>query len=247
MLKTAVAVIPARSGSKSILDKNIRLLGGHPLIAYSIILAKLSSEIDRILVSTDSEKYAGIAMKYGAEVPLLRPKELSEDNSTDYEFFRHILDFMKENKEEAPDLFVHLRPTTPLRDVREIDCAIKYMKNNKYASALRSANKTHLTPYKMFKKKGEYMEPFLSHNETEFYNLPRQQFEDTYIPNGVVDIVRPSIIESTGLLHGNNIKLWETTKYPDIDVMEDFYYAESCLHNPKFKIILSHLNETKCA
>ena len=243
MIKKVVAIIPARSGSKAIIDKNIRLLGGYPLIAYSIVVAKLSREIDRIIVSTDSDHYASIAKKYGAEVPLLRPKEISGDNNTDYEFFRHILGWMEENEEKIPDLFVHLRPTTPLRNVKEIDDAIKYMKDNKDASSLRSAYKTHLTPYKMFKKKGEYMEPFLSHNEKEFYNLPRQHFEDAYIPNGVIDIVRPNIIQSTGLLHGDSMKLWETSKHPDIDVMEDLDYAESCLNNPEFKTIINHLKE----
>ena len=243
MIKKVVAIIPARSGSKAIIDKNIRLLGGYPLIAYSIVVAKLSREIDRIIVSTDSDHYASIAKKYGAEVPLLRPKEISGDNNTDYEFFRHILGWMEENEEKIPDLFVHLRPTTPLRNVKEIDDAIKYMKDNKDASSLRSAYKTHLTPYKMFKKKGEYMEPFLSHNEKEFYNLPRQHFEDAYIPNGVIDIVRPNIIQSTGLLHGDSMKLWEISKHPDIDVMEDIDYAESCLNNPEFKTIINHLKE----
>ncbi len=247
MIKKVVAIIPARSGSKTIIDKNIRLLGGYPLIAYSIVVAKFSREIDRIIVSTDSDQYASIAKKYGAEVPLLRPKEISGDNSTDYEFFRHILGWMEENEKKIPDLFVHLRPTTPLRNVKEIDDAIKYMKDNKDASSLRSAYKTHLTPYKMFKKKGEYMEAFLSHNEKEFYNLPRQHFEDAYIPNGVIDIVRPNIINSTGILHGDSMKLWETSMHPDIDVMEDLNYAESCLNNPEFKTIINHLKEKNYA
>ena len=218
-------------------------MGGHPLIAYSIAAAKLSREIDRIVVLTDSEKYAIIAKKYGAEIPFLRPKKISKDNSTDFEFFKYILRWMEKNEEKTPDLFVHLRPTTPLRNIIEIDDAIKYMKDNKDTSSLRSAHKTHLTPYKMFKKKGEYMEPFLSHNEKEFYNLPRQHFEDAYIPNGVIDIVRPNIIQSSGLLHGDSMKLWEISKHPDIDVMEDIDYAESCLDNPEFKTIINCLKE----
>ena len=83
MNQNLIAIIPARSGSKGVPDKNIKLLGGYPLIAYSIAAAKLAG-IERVLFSTDSEQYAKIATRFGAEVPFLRPAELSVDNSTDY-------------------------------------------------------------------------------------------------------------------------------------------------------------------
>ena len=82
--QNTIAIIPARSGSKGVPDKNINLLGRYPLIAYSIAAAKLAG-IPRVIVSTDSEQYAEFAKRYGAEVPFLRPVELSEDNSTDYD------------------------------------------------------------------------------------------------------------------------------------------------------------------
>ena len=90
-MSNIIAIIPARSGSKSITDKNIKLLSGHPLIAYSIIAAKLSKKIERVIVSTDSEEYGDIAKKYGAEVPFIRPDKYSKDNSTDRDFFIHAL------------------------------------------------------------------------------------------------------------------------------------------------------------
>ena len=80
------AIIPARSGSKSIQDKNLAKLGGYPLLAYSIALAKMTPGIDKVIVSTDSLEYAKLAEKFGAEVPFLRPEKLSRDNSTDYDF-----------------------------------------------------------------------------------------------------------------------------------------------------------------
>ena len=239
-----VALIPARSGSKSVVDKNIKLLGGHPLIAYSIAAAQLASEIDRVIVSTDSEEYASIARKYGAEIPFLRPPEISGDNSTDYEWVKHALDWIQNKEEFIPNYIVHLRPTTPLREIEIIDNAIRYMMKNANATALRSAHKTHLTPYKIFKLNGEYMKPFLSYEGIEeFYNLPRQFFEDAYIPNGYVDIIRPSILMNTGLLHGVRIKLWETEEIPDIDTIADFNSANNFLHEEKFKKIIDYLED----
>ena len=87
-----VALIPARSGSKGVSNKNIRPLAGFPLIAYSIKAALKSKLIDRVIVSTDSEEYAEIAREYGAEVPFLRPSELSGDIATDKQFFKHAID-----------------------------------------------------------------------------------------------------------------------------------------------------------
>ena len=147
-----VALIPARGGSKSIPGKNIIKLGKHPLIAYSIAAARLSQYIEEVIVSTDSRKIVNIAKRYSATVPFLRPKEISQDRSLDKEFFKHYIDFLQSKSKPLPDLIVHLRPTTPLREVKVIDKAIEYMLKNKQASALRSMRKTHLTPYKMFKK-----------------------------------------------------------------------------------------------
>ena len=109
-----IGIIPARSGSKGLPDKNIRLLGGQPLLAYSIAVAKLAGS-KRVLVSTDSEEYAEIAGVYGAEVPFIRPKELSDDKSTDYEFMHHAMTWITQKEEKLVEYWVHLRPTTPLR------------------------------------------------------------------------------------------------------------------------------------
>jgi len=239
-----VAIIPARSGSKGVINKNIKLLGGHPLIAYSISAAQLASGIDRVIVSTDSQEYANISRKYGADVPFLRPPEISGDSSTDYEWVRHALDWMQKKDGFIPNYLVHLRPTSPLRKIEVIENAIRYMINNTDATALRSAHKTHLTPYKMFKLNGEYMRSFLSYEGSkEFYNLPRQIFEDAYIPNGYVDIIIPSLFIETGLLHGDRIKLWETDEIPDIDTIADITFAENVLHEEKFKKIIDYLGD----
>ena len=120
-----IAFIPARSGSKSVIDKNIHLLAGYPVIAYSIIAARMSGAIGRIFVSTDSEAYAEIARTYGAEAPFLRPAEFSTDSSPDRECILHACEWLRDNEGFTPEYWVHLRPTTPLRDPAIMDTAIK--------------------------------------------------------------------------------------------------------------------------
>jgi N-acylneuraminate cytidylyltransferase len=239
-----VAIIPARGGSKGIKNKNIIDLSGHPLIAYSIAAAKLSLHIDEVVVTTDSAEIASIAKRYGALVPFLRPAEISQCNSLDIEFFEHYVNFLQNHLMEAPDLIVHLRPTTPLREIRVIDDAIEYMVKNKAVSALRSMHKTHLTPYKMFKEVCGYASPFLHYDGVEeFYNLPRQTFEDAYVPNGYVDIIRPSVLRETGLLHGKEMKIWQTDEVADIDVRKDLDFAKNILYEDIFKDILNWLEK----
>ena len=124
-MNNTIAIIPARLGSKSILDKNIKLLSGHPLMAYSIATAKLSKKIKRVIVSTNSKEYADIAKQYGAEVPFIRPDEYSTDSASDRDFLVHAMNWLDENEGSVPEYWVHLRPTTPLRrDVEVIDVAI---------------------------------------------------------------------------------------------------------------------------
>ena len=237
-----VCLIPARGGSKGLKDKNIVELGGHPLIAYAIAAAKLSKYIDDVVVTTDSEKIASIAKVYGALVPFLRPAEISQDHSLDIEFFEHYLDFLQSQSMEIPDLIVHLRPCVPLREIKIINEAVEYMIDNKTASALRSMYETTLTPYKIFKVVEGYAKPFMSYDGVEeFYNLPRQMFDDAYIPNGYVDIVRPSVLRETGLLHGKKMKIWQTDETADIDVLSDLDFAHQILHEDRFKDVLSYL------
>ena len=94
-MSKVIALIPARSGSKGVKDKNIRNLGGYPLLAWSILACKKCGLIDKVIVSTDSKKYASLAQKFGAEVPFLRPPEISSDLSTDIEFIDHAIKKIK--------------------------------------------------------------------------------------------------------------------------------------------------------
>ena len=148
-----LAIIPARKGSKGLKNKNIIPLCNHPLIAYSITAAKKSKDITRVICSTNSRNISKIAKKYGAEVPFYRPENLSQDFSSDYSVFRHALKWLEKNENYTPDIVVHLRPTSPLRNLEMIKKGIRILKNNKKIDSIRSVSTPHTTPFKMWKKK----------------------------------------------------------------------------------------------
>lgn len=222
------SIIPARGGSKGVPKKNIKNLAGYPLIAYSIIASKLSSKVERTIVSTDSQEIADIAISFGAEVPFMRPAEISQDNSTDLELFQHAIAWFEEKENMLPDLLVQLRPTTPLRGVSEIDQAIKCIEESKEASSLRSAHELAEPPQKMFQIDNDnfFRGFFPEDSRPEYYNLPRQSFPKAYYPNGCVDIVRPDTIKKTNSLYGPNIAAFVTPFKSEIDESEAFEYLE---------------------
>ncbi len=218
-----VAIIPARGGSKGVPKKNIALLGGYPLIAYSIVASKQSSRILRTIVSTDSEEIKKVALEFGAEVPFLRPSEFAQDRSTDAEVFRHAVDWFKMNEGAVPDLIVQLRPTTPLRHYADIDRAIDELIRHPEATGLRSAHELAEPPHKMFKLTPEgYFEGFFPEDpRPEYFNLPRQVLPKAYGPNGYVDIIKTVEFMRTGSLYGSKILGFTTPVALEVDTHED--------------------------
>jgi CMP-N,N'-diacetyllegionaminic acid synthase len=198
-----VAIIPARAGSKGIPGKNIRLLGGYPLLAYSIIAARLTPGIERIIVSTDAPEIAEIAKAYGGEVPFLRPAALARDHSTDGGFMFHALRWLQDDEGRLPDYLVLLRPTTPLREPDVIAAAIAAIAKHPEATSLRSAHPAAESPLKWFQRdEAGYFKPLFEGGSNDALNQPRQEFPDAYIPDGYVDIVKPVCMRAAGLLFG---------------------------------------------
>ncbi len=231
------ALIPARGGSKSIPKKNIMNLGGFPLIAYSIVAAKLSDSIERIIVSTDSEEIADIAERFGAEVPFMRPKEISQDLSTDREFAVHALQWLRENEGKVPEYLVHLRPTTPLRAPQHIDEAVALIKKYPHATSLRSAHEVQHAPQKWFGLKGAYFEGlFPNDSRLEYHNLPRQSFAPVYKPNGYVDVLKSSVILNSHGFHGDQILAYIAPDTGDIDHLSDVDFARSQLESGQWEV-----------
>jgi len=222
-----IAVIPARSGSKGLPNKNIKELAGKPLIAYSIMAAQKTKLIDRIIVSTDSEEYASLAIEYKAEVPFLRPAELAGDSSTDYDFVKHLLDWLTENEGYNPEYIIHLRPTTPLRDPSILNNSIEKFMNNAEATSLRSAHEMPETAYKQFELEGKYFKTICTDSfDLDDANNSRQSFPKTYTPNGYVDILRTSHILVNHLLHGNRVMGYVTDFTIEVDTVDDFEFLE---------------------
>ena len=221
------AIIPARSGSKGVKNKNIRCLDGYPLIAFSIVAAKMCPSVERVIVSTDSEEYAEIARKYGAETPFLRPAEISGDKSTDIEFMEHAINWLADNEGKVPEFFMHVRPTYPLRTVEVMEKAAVLMKGDPKATSLRSAHLASNTPYKWFNLREDgYYKSIRDDITLDEANNPRQAFPDVYVPDGYVDMLSTKFIVENDLMHGDHMIGYVVPGGVDIDALKDVEYLE---------------------
>lgn len=180
-----IAIIPARSGSKGLKDKNIIDLCGKPLISYTIEAAILSGEFSHVIVSTDSEYYASISRQYGAEV-IMRGYELSNDNATTYMVLEDIL---KNRLTENIDYFVLLQPTSPLRNDRHITEAIKKFEQrfNEFDFLVSMKEAEHAKVLVNPIEEDESLKFF----DTDFSNYRRQGYKD-YSPNGAIFMAKPN-------------------------------------------------------
>lgn len=240
---SCIALIPARGGSKGVPHKNIKLLKGFPLIAYSIVLAQLSQKIQRVIVSTDSEEIAEIAKKFGAEVPFMRPDSFSGDKSPDYEFVNHALEWLATHEGKVPEYIVHVRPTTPLRIPSVVDNAIEAFVKSKDATSLRSGHKASESPFKWFLKSEQgFFKSIADGVSNEEANAGRQQFPNVYIPDGYVDVIKTSFVCENGILHGEKLMAFESPTCYEVDEEEDFMLLEYQIHK-KGSIIYDYLED----
>lgn len=241
--KDILALIPARGGSKSIPKKNIYNLLGKPLIAWTILQAKASENITRVIVSTDDEEIARVSQEYGAEVPFMRPSKYAEDTSTDFDVFNHAINWLSRNENYMPDLIVHLRPTGPARYVDLIDKAINELSQNNSHDSLRSVSLSSQTPFKMW---------FLEENSLSSvgemlgikgsHSMPRQSLRKAYWQNGYVDIVKPTTILNMESMSGNKILPFVINhSVHDIDYENDIPIVEKNLK----KVIENNFQEPK--
>ncbi len=239
MDKKIYVLIPARSGSKSLPNKNIKLYNGKPLLVHSIEVAQKSKYInpENIYVSTDSEEYAMIAAEYGAKVPFLRPITFAGDLSTDLEVFHHMNMGLFNMGIDLPDIWIHLRPTYPNRSVELLDRVIEIFlgEMDRYTS-LRTVVPIDLTPYKMYhidEENNELKPIFLNYNGyKEPYNQCRQIFPQTYVHNGCIDIIKNSVIDGVydmGSMTGDRIYpyIMDNEELDDIDTEKDFKRSEN--------------------
>ena len=232
MKRNVVAIIPARSGSKSVKDKNIKILGKIPLIAWSINLCKKSKLITKIVVSTDSKKYANIAKKFGASDVILRPKNISQDKSTDYELIDHVIKYLKFKNYNYIAL---IRPTTPLRKVKIVDKALKFFIKSKYNS-LRSIHQNPETSYKTLEISSKnFLKPLKGSNlSLDDLNKPKEFFRKTYIPNGYIDIFKKNFILKNKKLLGNKVYGFITENVTEVDSLKEYEFLKYQVKNKKY-------------
>ncbi|WP_418641892.1 cytidylyltransferase domain-containing protein [Vibrio chaetopteri] len=221
---SVIAFIPARGGSKGVKNKNIKMLAGKPLIAWSIEQALDCDLIDRVIVSTDSYEIADIARKYGAEAPFMRPAEISGDHATTESAMLHCCDYL-ESKDELPELFILIQATSPVRAKNQLRNAVLNFKSNEFDSML-TVSKSHRFTWKNME------EPSASYN----YNMrPRRQdiaeADQEYLETGSFYIVKTNeLIKSKNRLVGK-IGLFETAEDEsyEIDSEIDFIICEEIL------------------
>lgn len=232
-MKKIICLIPARANSKGVPGKNIRKFGGHPLISWSIVAALKSQKISKVVVSTDSLEYRAVAESYGAEVPFLRPNEISQDKSTDFEFIKHAVEWFSELN-ERPDIIVHLRPTSPLREPQVIDEGVQVFLNSfSSLTSCRSVQEMSESAYKTFEITENSLLRGLGRQSTDIdeFNLPRQAFPITYMANGYVDVLKVDHFMEHGSLHGDRCLGFLTNEIIEVDTLEDCNRLDSFLLN----------------
>tara|TARA_B100000925_G_scaffold191427_1_gene144830 strand:+ start:456 stop:1178 length:723 start_codon:yes stop_codon:yes gene_type:complete len=236
--KKIVCIIPARSGSKAIKDKNLSKLLGYPLIYFSIKQAMSSKYIDKIIFSSDSITYIKIARKIGLKINNLRPKKYATDYSKDIDLFHYeLFKLYKENYK--PDIYVNLRPTSPLRTHKEIDLCIRKLINSK-ADSIRSVTKNDFIIQKTWFLRNKYLiNTTCKDSKKEEWNLPRQKLEESYMQNGNIDIGRVRNIFDLKSMTGKKIIPYVQNFFCDIDTKNDLIEARKIAK--KLKILNQYL------
>lgn len=219
-----LAIIPARSGSKGVIDKNIRALNGKPLMAYSIEAAIKSGCFDEVMVSTDSKKYADIAISCGAKVPFLRSMENASEYATSWEVVREVLNRYKEQEMQF-EMVAMLQPTSPLRTADDIIGAYKIYKE-KHASSVVSVCETETSPFLCNTlKEDNSLKGFIS---SEIIGSRRQDYPKYYRINGAIYMLRIEQSDMRFELYGKDsyAYIMSQEKSVDIDTECDFFLAE---------------------
>ena len=219
-----LGIIPARGGSKGLPGKNIKLLNGIPLIAYTIKEA-LNSNLEECIVSTDSDEIAQIARNFGGKVPFLRPAEFATDQASSVDVVLHALDFMREHEGKEYDAIMLLQPTTPFRDSEDINEAINILLNSDADSVISVTNVGGSHPARMkFIADGNLIDPpFVE----AFEGQNRQELPPMYIRNGGIYLTRIDTIKNWSF-KGNISKalVMPEKKSVNIDNIDDFEFAE---------------------
>lgn len=228
----SIAIIPARSGSKGLKDKNIKLLDGKPLISYTINAAIQSKQFNTVYVSTDSAEYARISRDYGASVPYLRPKELSEDHTSTWDVVKYILEEYKK-KGVVFDTVMLLQPTSPLRTAEDIFGAFKLFLEKDADAVVSVCEAEHSPLWCNTLPENLSMNQFI---KTEFSSRPRQLLDKFYRLNGAIYLLKTKLVDRMSELYSDNCYAYIMKKEHSIDIDDiyDFRLAEVILNEGNY-------------
>ncbi len=230
--KKVLALIPARAGSKGLPGKNIRPFCGKPLLQWSVEHGLSSRYVDKVLVSTDSEDFAAIARKGGAEVPFLRPGDLASDTAASVDVILHAVDYL-EGMGEKFSLLVLLEPTSPLRKPEDIDRALEFLLSRPEAESVVSVSLTeaHHPAFLMKRRETGFLEPFL----TDFKVVRKQDISPLFFLDGTVYISWMDALRRRRSFYHDKTLGYEVPKYQsfEVDDGDDFIICEA-LYRAKF-------------
>lgn len=217
-----IAIIPARGGSKGLPGKNIKLLNGLPIIAYTITAALNSKHISKVIVNTDDVEIAEVAKQYGAEIPFMRPSHLATDTALATDVLKHsVIELEKLGNREVGEIIL-LQPTSPLRTTEDIDNAIELYRNKNADSVISYCKEAH--PIRWHKYVTEDLK-FKDIFDAKLTN--RQDEKPTYYPNGAIYILKKELIEQGKYYTPNSYAyIMPHNRSVDIDTIDDFNYAE---------------------
>lgn len=217
---TLLGIIPARSGSKGVTDKNIREICGKPLINYTIEAAVESKRLSRFLVSTDSEEYANIAEAAGAPTPFLRPPELAQDDSPTIDTVKHAVTEFEARNDQRVDATVLLQPTTPLRTATDIDNAIQVFLESDADSVITCYETVDSHPNYMYKRDTDDRVVGLR-DQSEVPDR-RQEFDPVYLRNGAVYVSTRELLFDHDRVYDNNPAAYIMPEERSVNIDEPF-------------------------
>lgn len=233
-VKRILWLITARSGSKSVPDKNIKILGQHPLIAYRIQTALKCRITGDVWVSTDSEKYARIAEEYGANIPFIRPDYLATDNASSIDVVLHAMNYAIENNKKY-DLIGLLEPTSPFIMSSDLEKAVAMLDKNKDATSIVATKESR--PNRIFiQKESKYLEE-LATNLKVYNKLSRQNFGKEITPSGGFYISKWDVFLETRSFYTLKTLSYLVDDVSGLEIDEplDWKFAEFIIRNTDFK------------
>jgi N-acylneuraminate cytidylyltransferase len=228
-LPTAIALIPARSGSERVPDKNVRSLAGHPLLAYAVASALEAGVFDRVVCSTDSGKIAEVAQRYGADVPFLRPAEFATATAPDIEWITYTLEQLGEHY----DLFAIVRATNPFRGPDVLRRGLEQLLATPEADSIRAVELVKQHPGKMWIVEGKTMRPLLDQSQLDvaWHAGQYPALPEIYVQNSALEIAWTRVVSQTSTREGRVVAPFLTRGHEgfNIDDEEDWERARALI------------------